>query len=80
MLASPAEDAKVLATLQHAGETGVGPDSFDVIQVHACQGSYVDVTVKLAPSIEPYPGLPKQPMRGWVRKMCSTQLTTCDPG
>jgi hypothetical protein len=80
LLATPADGAKVLATLQHAGETGIGPDSFEVMHVHGCQGPYVDVTIRLAPSIAPYPGLPKQPMRGWVRSMCSTQLTTCDPG
>ncbi|MCK9908430.1 hypothetical protein MXD81_04780 [Microbacteriaceae bacterium K1510] len=79
LLASPASNAKVLAELHHEGETGVGPDSFEVMQVHACQGRFVEVTVKLAPSIAPYPGLPKQPMRGWVRKLCSTQVTTCDP-
>jgi len=79
LLASPAGNAKVLAELHHAGETGVGPDSFEVMQVHACQGRFVEVTIRLAPSIAPYPGLPKQPMRGWVRKLCSTQLTTCDP-
>lgn len=78
LLAAPAGNAKVVASLQHLGETAIGADSFEVLQVHACQGHYVDVTVRLAPSIEPYPGLPKQPMRGWVAKMCSTQLTTCD--
>lgn len=80
LLASPSDSANVVASLQYTGDTGVGPDSFEVLQVHGCQGAYVDVTIRLAPSLTPYPGLPPQPMRGWVRKMCSTQLTTCDPG
>ncbi len=79
LLAAPSENAKVISKLQYAGEEGVGPDSFEVKQIHGCQGHYVEVTVSLAPSIKPFPGLPKQPMRGWVEKICSTQLTTCDP-
>lgn len=79
LLASPVSNAKVIAELHHEGETGVGPDSFEVMQVHGCQGRFVEVTVRLTPSIAPYAGLPKQPMRGWVRKLCSTQVTTCDP-
>jgi hypothetical protein len=79
LLVAPADDAKVVASLQHAGDSGIGPDSFEVKQVHGCQGHYAEVTVVLAPSVEAPPGLSKKPMRGWVGKVCSNQLTTCDP-
>lgn len=78
LLASPADNAKTIAGLQIIGDEGVGPDSFEVRQVHACQGHFVEVTIRLAPSIKAPPGMDK-PLRGWVGKVCSNQLTTCDP-
>ena len=78
LLASPADNAKTVASLQFSGDEGVGPDSFEVRQVHACQGHFAEVTIRLAPSIKPQPGMDK-PLRGWVGKVCSNQLTTCDP-
>jgi hypothetical protein len=78
LLAGPADNAKVVADLHGQGEEGFGPDSFGVLQVHACQGHFAEVTIALAPSIKPPPGKDK-PMRGWVGKVCSNQLTTCDP-
>jgi hypothetical protein len=37
------------------------------------------VTVRLPRSVNPRPGKDK-PLRGWVGRVCSNQLTTCDPG
>lgn len=78
LLASPADNARTVASLQILGDEGVGPDSFEVRQVHACQGHFAEVTIRLAPSIKAPPGIAK-PLRGWVGKVCSNQLTTCDP-
>jgi hypothetical protein len=79
LLAAPAADAKVVASLQSIGDFGIGPDSFEVRQVHRCQGHWAEVTVVLAPSVGPPPGMHKGPLRGWAGKVCSNQLTTCDP-
>lgn len=78
LLVGPADSAKTVASLQILGDEGAGPDSFEVRQVHACQGHFAEVTIRLAPSIKAPPGLDK-PLRGWVGKVCSNQLTTCDP-
>lgn len=78
--AKPSEESEVVATL--SGEidgNGYGPDSFEILQVHGCRGKFADVTVRLPASIKPPPGKDK-PMRGWVGRICSNQLTTCDPG
>ncbi len=78
--AKPSDDSQDVASL--SGEidgNGYGPDSFAILQVHGCQGKFTDVTIRLAPSLNPPPGKDK-PMRGWVRHICSNQLTTCDGG
>jgi len=73
--AAPANNAKIIAKL--TGETkngeGYGPDSYDTLHVHACQGHFVELT------IEPPRGVAGGPRRGWVNKVCSNQKTTCDP-
>jgi hypothetical protein len=78
--AKPSDDGEAVATL--SGEidgSGYGPDSFEILQVHGCQGKFADVTVRLPRSVKPPPGKDK-PLRGWVGRVCSNQLTTCDPG
>jgi hypothetical protein len=74
---APENDAKAIAKL--SGElkdgSGYGPDGYMVLAVHGCESHFADVTIKLARSIMPG----GKPMRGWVEKACSTQLTTCDP-
>jgi hypothetical protein len=79
LLAAPVDGAKVVAGLQYSGDVGIGPDSFDVKQVHGCRGHWAEVTVVLAPSVDPPPGMTRKPVRGWASKLCSNQLTTCDP-
>jgi hypothetical protein len=73
----PDIDAKVIAKLsgELKDDSGYGPDSFEVMTIHGCNSHFVDVTVRLAPSLMP----DAKPMRGWVEKACSTQVTTCDP-
>lgn len=78
--AKPNDESEAVATL--GGEidgNGYGPDSFAILQVHGCQGKFADVTVRLPRSVNPPPGKDK-PSRGWVGRVCSNQLTTCDPG
>lgn len=74
--AAPDSDAKTIAKL--SGElkdgSGYGPDSYEVLAVHGCESHFVDVTIVLARSLK----TGAKPMRGWVDKACSTQLTTCD--
>jgi hypothetical protein len=74
---APDVDAKAIEKL--SGElkdgSGYGPDSYEIMTVHGCESHFVDVTVRLAPSLVPG----DKPMRGWVDKACSTQVTTCDP-
>jgi hypothetical protein len=78
--AAPSDDGEVVATLSGQSSGGsYGPDSFAVLQVHGCQGKFSDVTVRLPRSVNPPPGKDK-PLRGWVGRVCSNQLTTCDPG
>lgn len=73
---APDVDAKAVAKL--SGElkdgSGYGPDSYEVMAVHGCAGHFVDVTIRLAPSIAPK----AKPLRGWNERACSTQVTTCD--
>ena len=72
-----ASNAPVIAKL--TGETkdgsGYGPDSFGLRRVHGCQEHFVEVTI--VPPREA--GAKRSPLRGWVSKVCSNQLTTCDP-
>lgn len=77
LLDAPEMDAKTLAKLsgETKGGSGYGPDSYAVLQIHGCESHFVEVTVQLHRSV--IPG--GKPMRGWVEKACSTQLTTCDP-
>lgn len=78
--AKPSDDSEVVATLSgDVGGNGYGPDSFAILQVHGCQGKFSDVTVRLPRSVNPPPNIDK-PLRGWVGRVCSNQLTTCDPG
>lgn len=80
LLATPSNDGEVVATL--SGENngaGYGPDSFAVLRVHGCQKKFAEVTIVLPRSVKPPPGKDK-PLHGWVGRLCSNQLTTCDPG
>jgi hypothetical protein len=66
---APRRDAREIA---HLMGDNWGPDSGTVSAVHACQGSYMEVTTI------PYGS--KTAVRGWSYKPCSNQLTTCDGG
>jgi hypothetical protein len=48
-----------------------GNDSYDVKSVHSCVGEFVEVTAA------PIGG---KTYRGWSRRSCASQLTTCDHG
>ena len=65
---APRRDAPLVMDLQGSDW---GPSSVGVSAVHACQGKYVDVTVRL---------LNGKTVRGWSWSPCATQLTTCDRG
>jgi hypothetical protein len=65
--AAPRREAPVVADLSGPG---IGPDSFIVSTVHACDGKYLEVTGT-------WHG---KPLRGWSLSPCSNQLTTCDGG
>lgn len=71
--AAPSLKAPVVASLLYGGD---GPDSFDVKRVHACSGSFVDISVQLDPGIKKNAPM----LRGWAASVCSNQVTTCDPG
>ena len=73
---APDVDAKAIAKLSGEFKDGsrYGPDSYDVMAVHGCAGHFVDVTIRLAPSIAPK----AKPLRGWNERACGTQATTCD--
>ena len=73
---APDVDAKVIAKLPGELKDGsaYGPDSYEIVAVHGCFSHFVDVTIKLAPSIAPK----AKPLRGWNERACSTQVTTCD--
>jgi hypothetical protein len=81
LMATPDEEGKVVATLtgQLKDGSGYGPYNFEIMQIHGCRQRFVDVTVRLLPAIKPPPDKAK-PLRGWANRVCSTQLTTCDPG
>ena len=73
----PSGDSAVVANLSgKTQDSNYGPDSVEIMQVHGCQGSFTDVTVRVPKAIKPLPGQDK-PMRGWVGRVCSNQLTTC---
>jgi hypothetical protein len=71
--AGPTKADKLAAKLSYGA---YGPDSYLVQRVHACRGGAVDVTVVIAPSIDPK----AKPVRGWARHACGSQVTTCDAG
>jgi hypothetical protein len=73
---APAADTAIVAELVGADRDGNawGPDSFQVIRVHACTGHFAEVTIVRAG----HRGAGS--LRGWVGKACANQLTTCDPG
>jgi len=73
--AEPRRDAAIVASLLDA-DKGWGPDSFAVTRIHACQGDFVEVTLR-SPQI---PSEPEKLLRGWSARPCSNQLTTCDRG
>jgi len=75
--AVPDIDAKAIAKLSGELQDGsvYGPDSYAVLAVHGCESHFAEVTIVLARSLM----RGSKPMRGWVDKVCSTQLTTCDP-
>jgi hypothetical protein len=73
--AEPRRDAAIVASLLDA-DKGWGPDSFAVMRIHACQGDFVEVTLR-SPQI---PSEPEKLLRGWSARPCSNQLTTCDRG
>lgn len=64
--AAPRRDAPVVAWLSRGS---YGPDSYRVTRIHACQGTFVEVTAKPPGGRE---------VRGWSREPCANQLTTCD--
>lgn len=74
---APYNDAKTIVKLWGDLKDGssYGPDSYTVLAVHGCESHFIEVTVNLPHAIMPG----GKPMRGWVEKACSTQLTTCDP-
>jgi hypothetical protein len=76
--ATPSDDGKAVASLLGTVEEAFGPDTFKVLRVHGCQGHFAEVTIVLPPATKPPPAKDK-PLRGWVGKMCDSQLTTCDP-
>ena len=74
--AAPAAGAEVIMRLGGESKgTAYGADSFGVIRVHGCQQHFADVTIRPPRGL----GLPPQPIRGWVGRVCGNQLTTCDP-
>jgi hypothetical protein len=80
LMAKPSDDSETVATLSgKTQDSSYGPDSVAIVQGHGCQAKFTDVTVRLPKSVKPLPGTDK-PMRGWVRSICSNQLTTCDGG
>lgn len=73
--ATPSTSGKLVAKLMDT-DKGYGPDSYAVKRVHDCKPGWVELTIRLAPSLDPK----SKPMRGWVRHVCGTQVTTCDAG
>jgi hypothetical protein len=79
LLAAPANNAKMVASLFHDGtdkngDYSYGPDSFEVLQIHACQGRFVEVTLR---RVADEGKKPNPSMHGWLEGLCSNQLTTC---
>ena len=76
--AGPSYDAKIIAKLWGDLKDGsaYGPDSFEVLTVDGCKGHFAEVTIQLWPGL----GVKDKPLHGWAAAVCSTQLTTCDPG
>ncbi len=67
---APKADAPVTAQLFDANDAGgsSGPDSASVDRVFSCSGAFADVLLHM----------PKgKPIRGWVTRLCSNQVTTC---
>jgi hypothetical protein len=71
--AAPSLTSPAVATLLGGN---FGPDSYDVKRVHACSGSFVDITVQLPPAMKK----DAKPVCGWAAVVCSNRLTTCDAG
>ena len=67
---APRRDAVVVAQLMDV-EHGIGPDSYRVTAVRACDGPYAEVDAT-APD--------GRRLHGWSWKPCAAQLTTCDGG
>lgn len=75
--AAPDREAPPIAKL--SGElkdgTAYGPDSYLMQAVHDCDGHFTEIAVVPARFLKQG----DRPIRGWVERVCSTQLTTCDP-
>jgi len=69
--AAPKADAPTVVELSGTDKdgNGWGADSITIRRIHACDGKFAEVTVKLPTG---------QQARGWVRNTCSNQVTTCD--
>jgi hypothetical protein len=63
-----APDAKAPVIAKLSTETS-GPDSATIDHVHGCSGAFADVTVHMEKGA---------PARGWVTRICSNQVTTCN--
>lgn len=67
---APKADAPVTAQLLQTNDEGgsTGPDSAAIDRVFRCSGDFADVLLHM----------PKgAPIRGWVTRLCSNQVTTC---
>lgn len=69
LYADPSVDAPVVAHLmgETAGGGAMGPDSFRVDRLLACQDNWVEVEGTFL----------DEPLRGWATRTCSNQVTTC---
>jgi hypothetical protein len=70
LFAAPLANAPIIVWLMD-GVRGWGGTSFQVTQIHSCQGKFAEITVQ-----PPEKNL--KPHRGWVSGTCTAQLTTCD--
>ncbi|HEX3810570.1 MAG TPA: hypothetical protein VHW02_12830 [Rhizomicrobium sp.] len=68
---APSKTSPIVVTLTDE-KNGIGADSYAVKRVHACQGTFADITVQP-------PDSKAKPVRGWAAKVCRNQVTTCDP-
>lgn len=67
---APKTNAPVTAQLLQTNDAGgsTGPDSAAVDRVFSCSGDFADVLLHMPEG---------KPIRGWVTRLCSNQVTTC---